>query len=78
MPFLWNVVAKVWEYEKDWETKWKYLTVWALFSSDEYEWQYSIKLDAIPTDCKWLNVYPKKKKTEDQSWSEQNTEELPF
>lgn len=56
-----NIVAVVWEYEKNGETKKEYLTVGKLIEKDD--WKLSVKIDCVPVWWNWwANVYDRDKK----------------
>lgn len=66
MKKVMNIVATIWEYEKDWEAKKEYMTVGKLFVRDNG--QVSIKMNATPINWNWwYNVYPIEKKHDNQS-----------
>ena len=75
-----NIVAVTWEYEKNWEKKKQYTTIWKLLIKEDGN--VSIKIDTVPLERNWrANVYDIKQKS-DQNREEKTpldtAEDLPF
>ena len=46
MKTTFKITAKVWEYEKNGKTKWRYATLWTMFENEDGS--FWIQIDSLP------------------------------
>jgi len=63
---IYDASAKVWEYEKDGKTKYRYSSVWVAFMNTE-TWSITFNLELFPTDPNWdRTIFLNKRETKEE------------